>query len=261
MLIYGISMRTISVFSIKGGVGKTTTAVNLASGLARAEKKVLLIDLDPQGSVDLSLRVKPDYTIYDSMMDEQPLQQCIVNLGKNLDVIAAKESLLQVEQILAQNMDGDTALTDRMKKLTGYDFIILDLAPALTLLTKNALAFAQELVVPVSTDFLGIETLKKMESVVNSINNEYGHKLKITKIVPTLYDKRSNICKDTLAELQNLYYERVTYPIHYTAKVKEAPKFGKSIFAHAKGSKGAKDYERLVEDVIAMKVAPLVARK
>ncbi|MDA1196641.1 MAG: ParA family protein [Nanoarchaeota archaeon] len=254
-------MRTISVFSIKGGVGKTTTAVNLASGLARADKRVLLIDLDPQGSVDLSLQVKPDYTIYDAMLDEQPLQQCIVNLGKNLDVIAAKDSLMQVEAILAQSIEGDHVLTERMKKLTGYDFIVIDLAPSLTLITKSALAFTQELVVPVSTDFLGIETLKKMEGIVNRINNEYSHKLKITKIVPTLYDKRSNICKDTLAELQNLYYEKVTYPIHYTAKIKEAPKFGKSIFAHAKGSKGAKDYERLVEDVIAMKIAPLIARK
>ncbi len=243
-------MRTICVINQKGGVGKTTTAVNLAAGLSRKDKKVLLIDLDPQGNVDVSLRVKAEYDLYDAMTGKIEIQQCIVNIAQNFDIISSKETLTKAEFYLAQQNKVDL-LKGLLSKINGYDFIIIDCPPSLGILNQNVLSFCEEAFVPVSTDFLGLDALRKMEAVINSINVEYGHDIKITKVIPTLYDKRTKICKDTLVQIQTEYPELTSYPIRYNSKLKEAPMKGKSIFAYAKSSHGAVDYGKLVDDVLA----------
>ena len=105
---------------------------------------------------------------------------------------------------------------------------------------------------PVATDFLGVDALKKMPSVVAEINKHFNHDLKITKVIPTLYDQRNNICKEMLSLIQQDFPKQASHPIRNNTKLKEAPKYGKSIFSHAKSSPGAKDYGKLVEDVLAM---------
>lgn len=239
----------------KGGVGKTTTAINLTAGLSRKNKKVLLIDLDPQGNIDLSLKANSEHNIYDVMIGEKQIKDVVVNIAKNFDIITSKETLVKAEYYLAQKENSRMLLKTILSKIKGYDYIILDCPPSLGMINQNALAFAQEAFVPVSTDFLGLDALKKMQLIIKEINDNYDHNIRITRIIPTLYDQRSNICKETLATIQTDYPKTTTYPIRTNAKIKEAPKFGKSIFGHAASSIGAKDYEKLVDDVISMEAS------
>ena len=245
-------MRTICVFNHKGGVGKTTTAINLAAGLSRNDKKVLLVDLDPQGNIDISLQVKADSNIYDAIRGDVEVQQCIVNLAENLDIITSTETMTKAEYYLSTQENSKMLLKGLLSKINGYDFMIVDCPPSLGLINQNALAFCKEAFVPVTTDFLGMDALKKMQAIIEKINESYEHDIKITKIIPTLYDKRNRICTETLQLMQTEFPKLTSYPIRANSKVKEAPKYGKSIFSYAKSSIGAKDYGKLVEDVMAM---------
>lgn len=245
-------MRTICVINQKGGVGKTTTAVNLAAGLSRNDKRVLLVDLDPQGNIDSSLKLDAEYDIYDALTGRINVLSCVVNVAKNFDVITSKESLVKAEYFLAKQDESRLLLKDILSKINNYDYLIIDCPPSLGLLNQNAMSFCKEAFIPVSTDFLGFDALQKMHLVVSKINQSYNSGLKITKIIPTLFDKRNKICRQTLADIQNEFPSLTSYPIRINSKLKEAPKFGKSIFSYAKSSPGAKDYSKLVEDVLAM---------
>ena len=245
-------MRTICIMNHKGGVGKTTTAINLAAGLSRKDKKVLLIDLDPQGNIDLSLKVGAEHDLYDALTGKIILNNCVVQLAKNLDVISSKETLAKTEYHLYRQDDSKMILRDLFNQITGYDYILIDCPPSLGILNQNALAFCKEVFVPTSTDFLGFDALQKMISIVDEINKAYGNNAKITRVIPTLFDKRNKICKQTIAEILNEFGQITSTPIRMNSKLKEAPKYGKSIFKYAKSSPGAKDYGQLVEEVVGM---------
>jgi len=222
-------MRTIAIMNHKGGVGKTTTAVNLAAGLSRHDKRILLVDFDPQGNVDVSLKVEAEYTLYDALTGRVAIQRCIVNLAKNLDVITARENLVKAEHYLSTQQGAKNLLKDLLGKIKGYDYMIVDCPPSLGILNQNVLAFCNEVFVPTSSDFLGYDALKKMREIVVKINEIYGHHIKITKVIPTLFDKRNKICRETLLEIKELFPEITTEPIRSNSKLKEAPKYGKSI--------------------------------
>ena len=245
-------MRTICVINHKGGVGKTTTAVNLAAGLARLDKSVLLIDLDPQSNVSLSLQIEGDDSLYEALSGKVPIQQCVKNLGKNLDVITSRENLAKAEYYLANQPNSQTLLKNLLSQLTDYDYMIIDCPPSLGILNQNVLAFCKEAFVPTSTDFMGVDALKKMNLIISKVNESYGNDIKITKIIPTLFDRRNKICKESLEEMNNLFPGIVSTPIRMNSKLKEAPKFGKSIFRYARSSPGAKDYAMLADEVFDM---------
>ncbi len=245
-------MRTICIVNHKGGVGKTTTAVNLAAGLSRQNKRVLLLDLDPQSNVSVSLQIAANYNLYDAMKGGVPLQRCIVSLAKNFDVITGSEALAKAEFYLSSQANSRMLLRDLLGSIAGYDFILVDCPPSLGILNQNVLAFCKEAFIPTSADYLGVDALKKMSVIVDRINSTYGNDIKITKIIPTLFDKRTRICRDSLQEMQQLFPGIVAEPIRMNSKLKEAPKQGKSIFKYARSSPGAKDYGKLVDSVVEM---------
>lgn len=242
-------MRKICVANRKGGVGKTTTAVNLAAGLSRKHRKVLLIDLDPQASVSQCLHVNSERNLLEVLRGETLIDSCIVSVAKNLDAITSSPELSELETLLSQ---GDTlALSRVLSQISGYDYVVIDTPPSEGLLLLNALAFASEIVVPTTTDHLGFIALNEMMSFVQKIQDSGLTSANVSKVVPTMFDKRISLCSKTLIAMQTEFPKLVSYPIRANSKLKEAPVKGMSIFRYAPSSYGAKDYSYLVEEIMA----------
>ncbi len=243
-------MRKICIINQKGGVAKTTTAVNLATALAANEKRVLIIDLDPQGNVGICLCVQNNKTVYDLLVEDADPYDCITNVSQNLDVIPSDSSLAKAELIMSGQTSRETILQRKLEPIFNYDYVIIDCPPSLSLLNVNALLYANEAFVPVATDFLALDALKKMSQTISEINELFDHDIKITQVIPTLYDKRNKACVATLKEIKRGYDELVTNPIRMNSKLREAPSQGKDIFEYAKRSPGAVDYKKLAVTVM-----------
>jgi len=243
-------MRKICIINQKGGVAKTTTTVSLAAGLSRKGKKVLILDLDAQGNIGVALRAQGLKDMYDFLVNGSDYRECITHLGDNLDIITSKETLTKAEFILVGEQGREFVLQNKIKEIKGYDYILLDCSPSLGLLNQNALLASDEAIIPTSTDYLGYKALKKMILAIDSLNNVFDHDCKVTKIIPTMHDKRLKICKQILNDITNDYYGIVTNPIHVSSKLKEAPGRGESIFKYAKNSRAAKDYQSVVLSVV-----------
>ncbi|MFT4311949.1 MAG: ParA family protein [Candidatus Woesearchaeota archaeon] len=244
-------MKKICVINQKGGVGKTTVVVNLAAGLARAGKKVLLIDLDPHASLRSCLPVREELkNIYHILLENVDPNECIHKVAINLDLIASDEHLAEAEMALVNESAREYVLAKKLRSIKKYDYVIIDCPPSLGLLSQNAMIYSQEVFVTAATDVLGVIATKKMTKTVSYINDMFTHDLQITKIIPTMYDKRNKICKESLAEIQNHFYERVTNPIHVNSKLKEAAKRKCSIFAFAPKNRASDDFRELVRNVL-----------
>jgi len=243
-------MRKISIINQKGGVGKTTTTVNLATGLAKAGKKVLIIDLDPQGNISTCLNLSFSKDLFDLLITNASLDECIYKADENLYVLPSKETLTKAEMILVGEQNREKVLSRKLQEISGYDFVLLDCQPSLGLLNQNAMLYCDEVFIPVATDVLAVAGLRNMKEAVEKLNNIFNHTLRITKVIPTLYDGRSNVCKQALTIIREEFGKVTADPIKMNTKLKEAPKFGKSIFDYAKKSTGAKDYQLLVNSLL-----------
>lgn len=242
-------MRKICVINHKGGVGKTTTAINLAAGLAMQDKKVLIVDLDSQGNVNSCLDTDNHNDIFNFLTEKISLQECISKLGANLDILKSDQRLSEVEIMMNEQGKGQL-LKEKLKTITGYDYILIDCPPSLNLFNRNAMLYCDEAIIPVSTDPLGFEALNKMISFIKGINDDYDHDIRVTKIIPTLYDARNKVCRETLNKIQSEYPTLATDPIRINSKIKEAPLAKKSIFTYDKRGNGSKDYMQVVNLVI-----------
>ncbi len=245
-------MRKICVINQKGGVGKTTTAVNIAAGLSRAGKKVLLIDLDAQGNVQTSIGATSQKSLYHFIIENAQLNECVSVLGKNLDILRSDETLTKAETMIAQlPKENFLVLREKFAAIKSYDYVILDCAPSLGMINQNAMLYASEAIIPVSTDFLGMDALTKISEVIAQINDYFDHDLHITRIVPTMYDSRIRSSKEVLQHMQNDYFSLLTEPIRVNSKLRDAPAHMKSIFSFAPSSRGAKDYYSLVQVILS----------
>ncbi len=238
----------IAVLNQKGGTGKTTTTVALGAGLAARGHRVLIIDVDSQGHVGVSLGVDGDRSMYHLLIEDEQLSDCVVAARPNLDVLPGDDSLASAEIYLARLSDNrDRRLKHAIGDNRDYDFILLDCGPSLSLLNMNALTFADHLIVPVSCDFLSLIGVKQILKTLRNINEVLLHPISILGILPTFYDQRNNISDEAIKTLKGHFHEKVLSPIRVNTKLKEAPRHQQAIFEYAPSSRGARDYAKLVE--------------
>lgn len=252
----------IAILNQKGGTGKTTTAVNLAAGLARAGHWTLLVDLDSQGHVATSLGKKGTHGLYNLFIEERDPRMCTTALRNRLNGIVSDERLASVEVWLARMGKGrNKILKDRLAPLhSPYEFILLDCGPALSLLNINALTFAEYVIIPVSCDFLSLVGVKQMLRTLERVNRNLDSPVQIMGILPTFYDRRNRISDEAVKTLKGYFRDKVLPPIRVNSKIKEAPRHRQTIFEYAPDSSCSRDYERVVEFVLsASQVQPGVA--
>ncbi len=244
-------MRKICILNQKGGVAKTTTSINMAAGLAIADKKVLLLDLDPQGQVSTYFPIKEfRKDMFEFLTNGADVAECIAHIGKNFDVIVSRRDMREAEALLYKQLNGAAILKKKLEGLKGYDYVLIDCPPSVGILTQNALFYCDEVIIPTILEPLSIDSMKKLMKFIGEFGRQTGHHVKVSRILPTMYDKRNRISTNVLAELRNEFYEKVAEPIGINSKLREAPTSQRSIFMYAPSSSGSKDYKRFVNLVI-----------
>ncbi len=247
---YRAQARKICVTLSKGGVGKTTTCVNLGAGLALAGYKVLLVDTDTQGQSSYILGKKPKAGLTELLTKELTPEECVVQARKNLWILGGGKSLAGVKRIIDRKSFGaEWTLSTAMKPLERqYDFILLDTSPGWDQLIVNVLFYATEVLVPVALEVMPLHGLSEFMKSLGSIQT-YRKEISLKYIVPTFLDTRIKGPQALYSELKKLYPEYVCSPIRYSESLSEAPSFGKSIFEFAPGSIASVDYRELVKKV------------
>jgi len=258
--------RIISLLNQKGGVGKTTTTVNLAAGIAEAGNKVLVIDLDPQTHLGLHFGIDDTAaSVYDLLMDKTvTVKDALVKARKNIDLVTSEVDLAAAESELASKTDRHDLLSKKLSTVAdAYDYILIDCPPSLGLLTINALAASKELIVPMQTHFLALQGVSRLFETVQMLVGGLNPGLEVTGIVLCMHEKNTKLAREVVEDLEKFFDSSrdsnapwrnciiFDPPIRRNVKLAEAPSFGKTIFDYEPDCAGAKDYAKLAQSVMA----------
>jgi len=262
--------RIISLLNQKGGVGKTTTTVNLAAALASQNYKVLVIDLDPQTHLGLHFGVADAAnSVYDLLMDDDiTIADTLCTARKNIDLVTSEVDLAAAESELASQTDRHDLLSRKLTPVVDkYDYILIDCPPSLGLLTINALAASKEIIVPMQTHFLALQGVSRLLETVSMLVGGMNPELQVSGIVLCMHEGHTNLGREVVADLEEFFEasrdqdvpwkncQILQPPIRRNVKLAEAPSFGQTIFDYEPECAGAKDYRELAQSVIAMNPA------
>lgn len=249
-------MEIIGIANQKGGVGKTTTCMNLAASLAVIGKKTLVIDIDPQGNASTGIGIDNNnrkYDIYGVLTDKYHIEKAITASSiKNLDIISSTVDLAAAELSLADKNEREFILKSHIANISNlYDYVIIDCPPSLNLLTLNALATIDELIIPVQCEFFALEGLSHLLKTIKIIRKNINPNLKIKGILLTMYDRRNKISEQVAREIKKFLGDKLfNTVIPRNVKISEAPSFGKPVIAYDHNCSGARAYIRLVKEIL-----------
>jgi chromosome partitioning protein len=258
--------RIIAIANQKGGVGKTTTAINLGACLAVAEKRTLVVDIDPQANATSGLGIAKEsveVSIYDVLVADRPAAEAIVR-GVHfpcLDVLPATRDLVGVEVELVERERRETILRNALEPLRDdYDFILLDAPPSLGMLTLNTLAAADAVLIPIQCEFYALEGLSQLLNTVRIVQRNLNPALQIEGVLLTMYDGRLNLSRQVAEEVKEYFGPKVfRSAIPRNVRIAEAPSYGEPIVQYDIMSVGAKSYLALAKEVIARQSSPAPA--
>ncbi len=270
-------MRTIALMNQKGGVGKTTTTVNLGAALAEAGKKVCLIDLDPQAHLTINYGVDPQpdqVSLYDVLIENRGFLEAVMQLQPNIAMVPSSIDLAAAEVELVTKLGRELLLRKKIEAAKhDFDFILLDCPPSLGLLTINALAAASEVIIPMQPHFLALQGVAKLLETVQLVNRRMNPRLKVAGIVLTMFDSQTKLTMEVMHELESFIESAQGKPLPWAdarifdtkirrnIKLAECPSFGQTIIQYEPHCPGAQDYRSLAMEVIEMSDEPAESAK